>query len=154
MATVVKESAGAVVPGFHHATVLKPSEIVLFSPAGPPAEYRATLKDDLHAQFLEAVSIDVPVGIFEWPVGADAPENVLGRSTRDPSRFRAFKYRREMQETEFEPFGMSYALFGTDRQWRTFMDGMRAAEAIGSQTDDSDKPEVWDEIERAIRGIT
>jgi hypothetical protein len=64
--------------------------------------------------------IDIPPNVHAWPEGARAPEQILGRSLEDPKHYKLFKYRREIDGTDWEDTGMSFGGTFTAESWEAF----------------------------------
>ena len=64
--------------------------------------------------------IDIPPNLNEWPGGADSPEQVLCRSRSDTSHYKIFKYRGEIDLTEFEETGMNFGGTFSKASWERF----------------------------------
>jgi hypothetical protein len=72
--------------------------------------------------------VEVPMNVLWWPEGARRPESVLCRSTEDPKYYKIFKYRNEIEGTEWEEAGLSFGGTFSKDSWREF------AERLGSMT--------------------
>jgi hypothetical protein len=64
--------------------------------------------------------IDIPPNVHAWPEGTKAPEQVLCRSKEDPKHYKLYKYRREIEGTDWEDTGLLFGGTFTAESWERF----------------------------------
>lgn len=130
--------------------------VVIFAPE-VPEDLRGPI-EDLGGEILEDVGLDHyadgPIGeddVALWPHGAEAPDQVLCVARDDPKQFRVYKYKHQIDRAAFVPAGMQHGCYSAPAL-RKFVASLRSLDAIASHTDESDTPELWEEVARSIGG--
>ena len=80
--------------------------------------------------------IDIPSNVHAWPPGVKAPEQVVCRSKEDPKRYKLYKYRREIEGTDYEDTGLLFGGTFTADSWDRFAKGMASILAIHALADE------------------
>jgi hypothetical protein len=60
-------------------------------------------KDGYKGNVTEGVTLDYDMAVHAWPDGQPAPEVCVGRAPDDPTHYKVFKYRRDLQAAGYLP---------------------------------------------------
>ena len=134
-----------------NAVVFEQPRMIVFSADPMPDHLRGELLGEMGATIGEGVKLEIPEDVHEWPSGADRPEDVLAVARDEPRHFRVFKYRREIDQAQYEPTGMNYAVVPS---WEGFLKAYRPLDKISRITDASDRPGLDEEIMHNLTGST
>ena len=80
--------------------------------------------------------IDIPSNVHAWPEGVKQPEQVLCRSSEDPKHYKLYKYRREIEGTDWEDTGLLFGGTFTAESWDRFAKRMASILAIHALADE------------------
>ncbi len=64
--------------------------------------------------------VQIPSNVHAWPEGVKAPDQVLCRSKEDPKHYKLYKYRREIEGTDWEDTGLLFGGTFTAESWERF----------------------------------
>jgi hypothetical protein len=64
--------------------------------------------------------IDIAPNVYAMPPGTKPPEQVLCRSTEDPKHYKLYRYRREIEGTDYEETGLMFGGTFTAESWERF----------------------------------
>jgi hypothetical protein len=74
--------------------------------------------------------VQIPSNVHAWPPSVKAPEQVLCRSKEYPNHYKLYKYRREIEGTNWEDTGLGFGGTFTSKSWESFAKGMASILAI------------------------
>ncbi len=80
--------------------------------------------------------VEVPMNVSLWPEGARRPEQVLCRSKQDPLYYKLFKYRNEIEDSDWAVTGMNFGGTFSRHSWRNFASRLGAIRALQAIPDD------------------
>ena len=80
--------------------------------------------------------VEVPMNVSAWPEGARRPESVLCRSMEDRKHYKIFKYRDEIEGTEWEEAGLNFGGTFSKASWERFASRLPAILALHAITDE------------------
>jgi hypothetical protein len=86
----------------------------------------------------EGAWVEVPMNVAAWPEGARRPESVLCRSTEDPKHYKIYKYRNEIEGTEWEETGLNFGGTFSKDSWEDFARRLGAVRALHTVPDHDD----------------
>jgi hypothetical protein len=78
----------------------------------------------------EGVELDIPFNYDTWPEGAECPEQILCTSISEPNHYKIFKYRRDIDPTEFRPTGKHFGGVYSRTTWARFMKNLPTSLAV------------------------
>ena len=78
--------------------------------------------------------IDIPPNVHAWPEGTKAPEQVLCRSKEDPKHYKLFKYRREIEGSDWEDTGMNFGGTFSAGSWEAFARSLASLKTLQTVT--------------------
>ena len=99
----------------------------------------------------EGVGIDVPFNYADWPEGTDRPEAILCVSTTDPTHYKVFRRRRDVDPGQFQPTGRNFGGVLSRTSWERFRREVESTLRAQDVPDD-DPPGAMEEALRNIRG--
>jgi hypothetical protein len=82
--------------------------------------------------------VEVPMNVNLWPEGARRPETVLCQSRDDHKHYKLFKYRNEIEGTEWEETGLNFGGTFSKDSWKEFAQRLGAIRALHAIPDDHD----------------
>jgi hypothetical protein len=100
-------------------------------------------------QVQEGVKLDLPFNYATWPDGEDPPEQVLCTSISEPNHYRMFKYKRDIDLSEFRPTLKHFGGVYSSSTWARFMKNLPAGLAV-QDVADRESPGA---TERAVNSI-
>jgi hypothetical protein len=98
----------------------------------------------------EGVELDLPFNYDSWPDGAEPPEQILCTSVSDPHHYKMFKYKRDIDPSEFQPTGKHFGGVYSKSTWAQFMKNLPSALAV-QDVPDSEPPGATDKAVAAIK---
>ena len=121
---------------------LNPGGMIMFSAIPVPDDLRADLEAD-GAEIVEDVTFP----------GIPDQGGHLCVSLADPKRFQVFPTREEARAAGFEPLNRPYGLKTSEKQWRSYLKGLKEMIASLSRFDgeDTTTDEEWDSIMANLR---
>jgi hypothetical protein len=84
----------------------------------------------------EGAWVEVPTNVNAWPEGARRPETVLCRSREDPKHYKLFKYRNEIEGTEWEETGLNFGGTFSKTSWERFAKSLPSLMALHAIPDE------------------
>ncbi len=132
-----------------YAVTIEPLRGVYFLDTLPDSVRDAASKDN-RWKVQEGVKLDLPPDDDTWPDGAECPEQVLCTSVSDPTCYKMFKYRKEIDLAKFKPTGKHFAGAYSSSSWERFMKNLPARLAL-EEVPDTEPPGATDEAVAAIK---
>jgi hypothetical protein len=123
-----------------YAVTIDPLEAIFF--LGEPPEQNCW-------QVQEGVELDLPFNFGTWPEGEEPPEQVLCTSISEPNHYKMFKYKRDINLSEFKPTLMQFGGIYSRSTWARLMKNLPAALAVHNVPD----RETPGATERAVKLI-
>src|SRR6056297_1534392 len=114
-------------------------KIIAFSPSDVPEDVRRKLTERFGGSVKSGVRLDEPRNLHLWPDGAPRPEVLLCQSRRDPRQYRVFKSRSDIDDSEYQETGRTYAVFP---DWDKFAKIFGELDEIAGHSDVDESPEV------------
>jgi hypothetical protein len=72
-------------------------------------------------QVEEGVELDLPFNYDSWPEGEERPEQILCTSIAEPKHYKMFKYRRDIDTSEFRPTQKHFGGIYSRSTWSRFV---------------------------------
>jgi hypothetical protein len=98
----------------------------------------------------EGVELDLPFNYDTWPDGEKPPEQVLCTSLSEPSHYRMFKYKRDVDLSEYRPTLKHFGGIYSKSTWLRFMKNLPAALAVQG-VPDQEPPGATEEAVKLIK---
>jgi hypothetical protein len=98
----------------------------------------------------EGVELDIPFNYDIWPDNEECPEQILCASVSEPNRYKIFKYKRDIDPTEFRLTGKHFGGLYSRTTWARFMTNLPTSLAV-QDVPDSEPPGATDEAVAAIK---
>jgi hypothetical protein len=110
--------------------------MILFSEVPIPGPIRAELEGEHGAVILDDVSIP------------EIPERggFLCVAVDDPKRFIVVERKDQAAALGCVPLGKPYGVIHSEKNWKSFLSGLKGLMAIASRTDETDTDEGWDSV--------
>ena len=80
--------------------------------------------------------VEIPMNVNLWPEGARRPETILCQPRDDRKHYKLFKYRDEIEGTEWEKTGLNFGGTFSKDSWEEFAGRPGAIRALHAIPDD------------------
>jgi hypothetical protein len=104
-----------------YAVTIDPLEAVFFLGERP---------EETCWQVQEGVQLDLPFNYDTWPEGEEHPEHVLCTSISEPTHYKMFKYKRDIDFSEYRPALKHFGGVYSKSTWARFIKNLPGALAV------------------------